>query len=87
LAQNEESAYYRQAKLFLRVLPIIARYPVFALKGGRAINFFIRDMPRLSIDIDLAYTVVDDRATALSTISTADCLQMLKKLADDLGTY
>jgi hypothetical protein len=67
----EESVYYRQAKLLLRVLPIIARYPVFALKGGTAINFFIRDMPRLSVDIDLTYTVVDDRATALSTISTA----------------
>jgi hypothetical protein len=66
----EESVYYRQAKLLLRVLPIIARYPVFALKGGTAINFFIRDMPRLSVDIDLTYTVVDDRATALSTIST-----------------
>jgi hypothetical protein len=34
----EESVYYRQAKLLLRVLPIIARYPVFALKGGTAIN-------------------------------------------------
>jgi hypothetical protein len=67
----EESVYYRQAKLLLRILPIIARYPVFALKGGTAINFFIRDMPRLSVDIDLTYTIVDDRATALSTISTA----------------
>lgn len=42
----EESLYYRQAKLLLRILPIINRYPLFALKGGTAINYFIRDMPK-----------------------------------------
>jgi hypothetical protein len=72
----EESLYYRQAKLLLRILPIIDRYPVFALKGGTAINYFIRDMPRLSVDIDLTYTPVDDRTTALAAISSA--LQGLK---------
>jgi hypothetical protein len=39
----EDTVYYRQAKLLLRILPVIARYPIFALKGGTAINFFIRD--------------------------------------------
>lgn len=72
----EESLYYRQAKLLLRILPIIDRYTVFALKGGTAINYFIRDMPRLSVDIDLTYTPVDDRTTALAAISSA--LQGLK---------
>lgn len=65
----EESLYYHQAKLVLRILPIIDRYPVFALKGGTAINFFIRDMPRLSIDIDLTYTPVDDRTAAIGAIA------------------
>ncbi len=65
----EDTAYYRQAKLLLRILPVIARYPIFALKGGTAINFFIRDLPRLSVDIDLTYTPVDDRETALTAIS------------------
>lgn len=67
----KDSIYYRQAKLLLRILPIIGRYPVFALKGGTAINFFIRDMPRLSVDIDLTYVPIDDRETALASIGSA----------------
>jgi predicted nucleotidyltransferase component of viral defense system len=52
----EETLYHRQAKLLLKILPLIECYPVFALKGGTAINFFLRDMPRLSVDIDFTYT-------------------------------
>jgi len=66
-----DSIYYRQAKLLLRILPIIGRYPVFALKGGTAINFFIRDIPRLSVDIDLTYVPLDGRETAIASISSA----------------
>lgn len=44
-----------QAELMVRVLPHVAREDCFALKGGSAINFFVRDMPRLSVDIDLVY--------------------------------
>jgi hypothetical protein len=62
----EATLYHRQARLLLKILPLIERYPVFALKGGTAINFFIRDLPRLSVDIDLTYTPFDDRATALT---------------------
>jgi predicted nucleotidyltransferase component of viral defense system len=68
--------YHGQARLLIQVLPLIERYPVFALKGGTAINFFLRDMPRLSIDIDLTYTRVDDRNTALTAIG--DALEGLK---------
>jgi len=67
----EETLYYRQARLVLKILPLIERYPIFALKGGTALNFFIRDLPRLSVDIDLTYTPFDDRATALAAIATA----------------
>ncbi len=66
----KDSVYYRQAKLLLRILPIIERYPIFALKGGTAINFFIRNMPRLSVDIDLTYVPLDERETALASISS-----------------
>ena len=75
----KDSIYYRQAKLLLRILPIIERYPIFALKGGTAINFFIRDMPRLSVDIDLTYTPVDERETALAAIHMA-----LKNIGSDI---
>ncbi|CDX43914.1 conserved hypothetical protein [Mesorhizobium sp. ORS 3359] len=40
----------------------------FALKGGTAINLFYRDMPRLSVDIDLTYLPVRDRADSLTDI-------------------
>lgn len=56
--------YAGQVHLILNVLPEIAREEVFALKGGTAINLFYRDMPRLSVDIDLTYLPTSDRATA-----------------------
>jgi Nucleotidyl transferase AbiEii toxin, Type IV TA system len=52
----------------VRLLPFIAEELVFALKGGTAINLFYRDMPRLSVDIDLAYLPVRDRAESLTEI-------------------
>ncbi|HRS88531.1 MAG TPA: nucleotidyl transferase AbiEii/AbiGii toxin family protein [Smithellaceae bacterium] len=63
--------YFKQAELLLRILPIIDRESVFALKGGTAINFFVRDLPRISIDIDLAYLPVDERDDSLRKISSA----------------
>jgi len=50
-----DSVYFKQAELLLRILPIIDKEAAFALKGGTAINFFVRDLPRISVDIDLAY--------------------------------
>jgi len=49
------SPYYAQVRLLVRVLPVVAKETCFALKGGTALNLFVRDMPRLSVDIDLAY--------------------------------
>ena len=60
--------YVDQVRLLLSVLPDIVREKVFALKGGTAINLFYRDMPRLSVDIDLTYLPVDDRETSLKDI-------------------
>jgi predicted nucleotidyltransferase component of viral defense system len=44
---------------------------VFALKGGTAINLFYRDMPRLSVDIDLTYLPIEDRDKTLDGIDNA----------------
>ena len=63
--------YREQVSLLLRVLPIIAREEVFALKGGTAINLFIRDMPRLSVDIDLTYVPVQSYDASLAAIDAA----------------
>lgn len=61
--------YEAKVDLLIRVLPHVAEEDVFALKGGTAINLFIWDMPRLSVDIDLTYTRLDDRETALTNIA------------------
>lgn len=45
--------YKGQVRLLLDVLPQVAKEECFALHGGTAINLFVRDMPRLSVDIDL----------------------------------
>jgi len=63
--------YRRQVTLLIRTLPAILVEDCFALKGGTAINLFIRDMPRLSVDIDLTYLPVQDRVTSLAAIDTA----------------
>lgn len=49
-------AYLDAVRLLLAVAPVIFQKPTFALKGGTAINLFVRDMPRLSVDLDLVYT-------------------------------
>lgn len=66
-----DSPYFAQVRLLVGVLPIVARERCFALKGGTAINLFVRDMPRLSVDIDLAYVPIGDRAAALAEIDAA----------------
>jgi len=60
-----DARYADQVRLLLRVLPLVAEEKDFALKGGTAINLFVRDMPRLSVDIDLAYLPDHGRADAL----------------------
>ena len=50
-------------------LPYVNQYEDFALKGGTAINFFIRSMPRLSVDIDLTYLPITERTSTLKNIS------------------
>ncbi|WP_375207794.1 nucleotidyl transferase AbiEii/AbiGii toxin family protein [Hyphococcus sp.] len=63
--------YLAQVRLLVRLLPLLADEPDFALKGGTAINLFHRDMPRLSVDIDLAYLPIAERAPSLKAIDDA----------------
>jgi predicted nucleotidyltransferase component of viral defense system len=64
--------YVATARLLTEIAPIVFASGLFALKGGTAINLFLRDMPRLSVDLDL---VVTDhrlhRAQALAAINEA----------------
>jgi len=64
--------YLDTARLLTQVAPFVFEDGVFALKGGTAINLFIRDMPRLSVDLDLVF--IDhhlSRDKALASINKA----------------
>lgn len=47
--------YLETARLLTQVAPLVFADETFALKGGTAINLFARDMPRLSVDLDLVF--------------------------------
>lgn len=63
--------YDAQVRLLMRVMPYLGRQTDLALKGGTAINLFVQDLPRLSVDIDLAYTGLEARDEALARIHAA----------------
>lgn len=67
----KDSLFYRQAELLLRVLPYFRAEKDLALKGGTAINFFFRNLPRLSVDIDLCYLPALGREESFKNISEA----------------
>jgi predicted nucleotidyltransferase component of viral defense system len=48
--------YVDTVRLLLAVAPAVFRPLRFALKGGTALNLFVQDMPRLSVDIDVVFT-------------------------------
>ena len=68
---DANSPFFEQVRLLVSLLPHVARQRCFALKGGTALNLFVRDLPRLSVDIDLAYVPVEDRETSLAAIDRA----------------
>jgi hypothetical protein len=68
---EQKNPFSEQVRLLVSLLPQVAKQECFALKGGTALNLFIRDMPRLSVDIDLAYLPVQDRDTSLAAIDEA----------------
>jgi predicted nucleotidyltransferase component of viral defense system len=72
--------YLDTARLLTQVAPFVFADDTFALKGGTAINLFVRDMPRLSVDLDLVFPDYrTPRAAALQTIAAA-----LRQSADRL---
>lgn len=74
-----QGGYGQQAQLLVQVLPVVFEESCFALKGGTAINLFVRDLPRLSVDIDLVYLPHEARGTALPKIVSA-----LDRIAESL---
>lgn len=73
--------YHKQVELLVRVLPFVAQEECFALKGGTAINLFVRDLPRLSVDIDLTYLPLHSRESSLRAIDAA-----MRRIAENAGS-
>ena len=77
-----ESQYEDQVRLLLRCLPYISKHKCFALKGGTAINLFLQDLPRISVDIDLTYLPLKPRQEALEEIHEG-----LKLIKDEITKH
>jgi predicted nucleotidyltransferase component of viral defense system len=75
-----QSIFTAQVDLLLRILPYVMRDRRFALKGGSALNLFVRDLPRLSVDIDLTYLPIEPRELSLANIS-----EILATISRDIG--
>lgn len=79
-----DPAYIDTVRLLLSVVPNIFKNEIFAMKGGTAINLFVQDMPRLSVDIDAVYVPRDpSREEALRAIS--DEINLIQKRLEKSG--
>lgn len=78
---DRTSSYYKQVQLLVQLLPLVAEEECFALKGGTAINVFVRELPRLSVDIDLVYLPMNSRDEALENIKQA-LSRIVKRIKD-----
>ena len=73
--------YLDTARLLTQVAPLVFVDDTFALKGGTAINLFVRDMPRLSVDLDLVFpdhTLPRDEALARINEAIRQAAERLK---------
>ena len=61
--------YAQKVELLLRLMPIVMEEGVFAVHGGTAINLFLKDLPRYSVDIDLTYILLASRNESLEDIN------------------
>ena len=75
----KDTIFFKQARLLVTILPHIEKEKIFALKGGTAINYFHRNLPRFSVDIDLAFLPIKSRKETLLNISAA-----LNRITEDI---
>jgi predicted nucleotidyltransferase component of viral defense system len=69
--------YKKQVGLLIRIIPLLYRIKKFAIHGGTAINLFVSNMPRYSVDIDVTYTLIEDREKSFFEIN---CLLLSLKI-------
>ena len=63
------SGYAKKVEILLRMIPLVTEEGVFAVHGGSAINLFVSNLPRYSVDIDLTYIPLEDRNSSLLHIN------------------
>jgi len=79
-----DKTYADTVRLLLAVTPDVFASDIFAMKGGTAINLFLQDMPRLSVDIDVVYLLWQTpRDEALRVINQE--LAAIAKRVEPLG--
>jgi predicted nucleotidyltransferase component of viral defense system len=75
-----DKTYVDTVRLMLGIAPHVFQQPLFAMKGGTALNIFVHDMPRLSVDIDVVF--VDHRTSRDAALSLIQ--EELRSLAERL---
>lgn len=63
------SEYAKKVEILLKMIPLVTEEGVFAVHGGSAINLFVSNLPRYSVDIDLTYIPLEDRNSSLLHIN------------------
>lgn len=61
--------YKKQVGLLIRTIPLVYNIEEFAVHGGTAINLFVKDMPRYSVDLDITYLPVREREESITDIN------------------
>jgi hypothetical protein len=77
---NEE--YKERVRLLLRIVPVVSKIDCFAIHGETAINLFVQNLPRYSVDIDITYIPVQARDESLSAIK-----RNLNEMKDKIKTF
>lgn len=72
--------YKEKVDLLLKIIPVLWQEDSLAIHGGTAINLFVKDLPRYSVDIDLTYIPLENREDSLKNINNA-----LGRIADNIN--
>jgi len=91
-----QTEYVNAVRLLLQVLPSVFESGQLALKGGTAINLYLDDMPRLSVDIDAVFLpigitrdeallAINDEVSKIAQTSEGMGLRVHRAIAEDVN--
>lgn len=61
--------YKKQVALLIRIMPLVYKITDFGVHGGTAINLFVKNMPRYSVDVDLTFIPISNREESITAIN------------------